>query len=46
MPDGLQSLLIPLRIRIPFLMDVVVVSDPDQIRRIHESGEVDCLHTY
>jgi hypothetical protein len=46
MYNGGQSLLSPLRIKIPFLMDLVIVSDPDQIRRIEASGDVDRLHTY
>jgi hypothetical protein len=46
MSSGSRSLLSPLRIRIPFLIDLVLVSDPDQIRKIDESGDVDRLHTY
>jgi len=36
----------PKRIKIPFLVDLVVVSDPEQIRTIETSGEVDRLHAY
>jgi hypothetical protein len=46
MSSNQQSLLSPIRIWIPFLMDLVLVSDPDQIRAIDESGDVDRLHTY
>lgn len=35
----------PLRIKVPFL-DLIVVSDPEHIRKIETSGEVDRLHTY
>lgn len=36
----------PSRIRLPFLLDIVTVSDPEQIRRIETSGDVDRLHAY
>jgi hypothetical protein len=36
----------PLRIRIPSLLDIVVVSDPEQIKKIEDSGNVDRLHAY
>jgi hypothetical protein len=36
----------PLRIKIPFLVDLVIVSDPDQIRRIEATGDVDRLHVF
>ena len=36
----------PLRINIPFLMDVIMVSNPDHIRQIETSGDVDRLHAY
>jgi hypothetical protein len=36
----------PLRIKIPFLIDVIIVSDPVQIRLIEKSGAVDRLHSY
>jgi hypothetical protein len=36
----------PLRIRVPFLMDLVVVSDPGQIKEIDQSGDVDRLHAF
>jgi hypothetical protein len=42
----LKSLFNPLRITIPWFMDVVIVSDPDQIKRIEASGDVDRLHVY
>ncbi|MDZ7957491.1 MAG: hypothetical protein RMY34_06240 [Aulosira sp. DedQUE10] len=41
-----QSSLKPLRIKIPLLLDVIIVSDPVQIRLIETSGDVDRLHTY
>ena len=41
-----QSLFKPLRIKIPFLLDVIIVSDPVQIRLIESSGDVDRLHSY
>ncbi|BAY61539.1 hypothetical protein NIES22_16060 [Calothrix brevissima NIES-22] len=41
-----QLKLKPLRIRIPFLIDVIFVSDPVQIRLIEKSGTVDRLHSY
>jgi hypothetical protein len=34
------------RIRIPYLIDVIFVSDPEQIKRIEASGDVDRLHRY
>ncbi len=36
----------PSRLTIPFLLDLVTVSDPEQIRRIEASGDVDRLHAY
>ncbi|MGD1863627.1 MAG: hypothetical protein ACFB0D_03640 [Phormidesmis sp.] len=36
----------PSRIKIPFLLDIVTVSDPEQIRQIETSGDVDRLHAY
>src|SRR5437867_6521687 len=42
----LRSSFSPLRIRIPFLLDVVWVSDPEHIKRIETSGDVDRLHRY
>ncbi|MEL7355775.1 MAG: hypothetical protein AAFN40_04340 [Cyanobacteria bacterium J06560_6] len=36
----------PRRITLPFLLDVVIVSDPEQIRQIEKSGDVDRLHAY
>jgi hypothetical protein len=44
--NPIKLLFSPLRIRIPFLLDVLVVSDPEQIRRIEASGDVDRLHTH
>jgi hypothetical protein len=46
MSNGARSLLSPLRIKIPFLVDLIVVSDPDQIRKIEATGDVDRLHTF
>src|SRR3989475_4565859 len=42
----IRSLFSPLRVRIPFLLDVVLVSDPEHIKRIETSGDVDRLHRY
>jgi hypothetical protein len=39
-----KSFFSPLRIIIPWFMDMVVVSDPEQIRHIDASGDVDRLH--
>jgi hypothetical protein len=41
-----KSLFSPLRINIPFLLDIVIVSDPEHIRKIETSGAVDRLHVY
>lgn len=34
------------RIKIPMLLDLVIVSDPEQIKKIDTSGDVDRLHAY
>ncbi|MGD1899864.1 MAG: hypothetical protein ACFB16_23315 [Phormidesmis sp.] len=36
----------PSRVKVPFLLDLVTVSNPDQIRQIEASGDVDRLHAY
>jgi hypothetical protein len=36
----------PKRIRIPFLFDLVVVSDPEQIKKISSSDAIDRLHAF
>jgi hypothetical protein len=36
----------PLRIRIPSIVDVIVISDLEQIKRIEASGDVDRLHHF
>jgi len=36
----------PRRIRIPHVIDVVLVSEPEHIKRIEASGDVDRLHRY
>ena len=46
MVNVINALFRPLRIRIPFLIDVIFVSDSDQIKRIEASGDVDRLHHY
>jgi hypothetical protein len=46
MVKPLGSLFNPLRIRIPFVLDLVLVSDPAHIKRIERSGDVDRLHRY
>jgi hypothetical protein len=40
------SLFNPLRLKIPFLFDILFVSDPEHIRQIETSGEVDRIHRY
>jgi len=40
------SLFNPLRLKIPWLCDILFVSDPEHIRQIETSGEVDRLHRY
>jgi hypothetical protein len=42
----IKSLLRPFRFKIPFLVDIVFISDPEQIRKIEASGAVDRLHAY
>ena len=42
----IKSLFSPLRIKIPFLFDVIIVSDPEHIKKIETSGDVDRLHAY
>ncbi len=46
MANIIRSLFRPFRIKIPFLVDVVYISDPEQIKKIEASGAVDRLHTY
>lgn len=41
-----QSASQPRRIKIPFVLDLVTVNEPDQIKAIETSGSVDRLHTY
>ncbi len=36
----------PRRITIPFILDLITVSEPDQIQKIETSGDVDRLHAY
>ncbi|HSQ61384.1 MAG TPA: hypothetical protein VLT84_13345, partial [Acidobacteriota bacterium] len=36
----------PKRVSLPGVCDIVFVSDPGQIRRVEESGDVDRLHRY
>src|SRR2546422_4764562 len=36
----------PRRIRIPHVIDVVLVSEPEHIKRIEATGDVDRLHRY
>jgi len=42
----IRSFFHPLRIWIPYVLDVIVVSDPEHIKRIEASGDVDRLHRY
>ncbi|NER28061.1 MAG: hypothetical protein F6J89_10615 [Symploca sp. SIO1C4] len=46
MLDFIKSFFNPVRITIPYLLDIIIVSDPRQIRKIETSGDVDRLHTY
>ena len=46
MLDLIKSWFYPLRIYIPYVIDVIMVSDPEHIKRIEASGDVDRLHTY
>ncbi|VEP12153.1 conserved hypothetical protein [Hyella patelloides LEGE 07179] len=46
MLNSVQSLFNPLRINIPFLLDIIIVSDSNQIKQIENSGDVDRLHSY
>jgi hypothetical protein len=46
MLDTAQSSSKPRRINIPLLLDLVIVSDPEQIKKIETSGDVDRLHVY
>src|SRR2546430_12035268 len=46
MVNVIKALFRPLRIRIPFLIDVIFASDSEQIKRIEASGDVDRLHRY
>lgn len=44
--DIIRSFFHPLRITIPHVIDVILVSDPEHIKRIEASGDVDRLHRY
>ena len=46
MSNSTESSSKPNRIKIPFLLDIVIVSDPEQIRTIETSGDVERLHSY
>jgi hypothetical protein len=46
MLNSIKSFFNPLRIKIPFLLDIIIVSDPEQIKKIEASGDVDRLHAY
>ncbi len=46
MLNSLKSFFNPLRIKIPFLLDIIIVSDPEKIKKIETSGAVDRLHAY
>ena len=46
MANIIRSLFSPLRIKIPFLVDIVYISDPELINKIEASGAVDRLHAY
>ena len=36
----------PFRVKIPFLLDIIIISDSEQIKKIETSGNVDRLHAY
>lgn len=44
--NNIRSLFHPLRITIPYVLDIILVSDPEHITRIEASGDVDRLHRY
>ena len=44
MLDRIRSLFLPLRIRLPFLVDLVILTQAEQIRAVEASGDVDRLH--
>lgn len=44
--NSVQSSSKPRRIKIPFLLDIIIVSEPEQIRKIETSGDVERLHSY
>lgn len=46
MLNSSQSSSKPRRITIPCLLDLIIVTDPEQIKRIDTSGDVDRLHAY
>ena len=46
MLNSVPSLFNPLRITIPFVLDLILVDDPEQIKQIETSGEVERLHYY
>lgn len=46
MLNSSQSSSKPRRITIPRLLDIVIVTEPEQIKRIDTSGDVDRLHAY
>ena len=46
MANIIKSVIRPLRLKIPFLVDVIYISDPQQIKKIETSGAVDRLHAY
>lgn len=46
MLEQLNSVFQPLRITIPLVLDIIFVDDPDRIKQIENSGDVDRLHYY
>lgn len=46
MLDQLNNVFKPLRITIPFVLDIIFISDPDRIKQIENSGDIDRLHYY
>lgn len=36
----------PRRIKIPFLLDLIIISEPELIKKVENSGDIDRLHAY
>ncbi|MEO1375468.1 MAG: hypothetical protein AAFW70_14350 [Cyanobacteria bacterium J06635_10] len=46
MLNDVKTVAKPRRIKIPFLLDVVIISDAEQIKKVENSGDIDRLHAY